>query len=108
MPPLLSSQTRFDIEYYLSRGNIVKDIVSRTGITQQQISKIKRNVIESARDVPYKGPNKGRSGSGPSIVDFCPHGLGVALARSTPLTKSKEIRRKTSGAGRVYREDAEI
>ena len=46
----------------------------------------KATVVESAGDVPYKGPNKGRSGSGPSIVDFCPHGLGVALARSTTLT----------------------
>ena len=27
-------------------------------------------VIESARDVPYKGPNEGGSGSRPSIVDF--------------------------------------
>ena len=46
MPPPLSSQTRFDIEYYLGRGDTVKDIVSRTGVTQQQISKMKRNLDE--------------------------------------------------------------
>ena len=29
-------------------------------------------MIQSARDVPYNSPNKGRTGSGPSILDFRP------------------------------------
>ena len=44
MLPLLGSLIRFDIEHYLDRGDILKDIVGRTGVTQQQISKIKRNL----------------------------------------------------------------
>ena len=29
-------------------------------------------VIQSARDVPYKGSNKSRSGNAPSFLDFWP------------------------------------
>ena len=56
-------------------------------------------MIESAWDAPYKGPNKDRSGSGPSIVDFWPYGLGVALARSITLTGGKAVSYVTTYVG---------
>ena len=45
MPPPLDAQTRFDIEQYLYSGYTVSEIVERTGITQPQIAKMRRNLM---------------------------------------------------------------
>ena len=44
MPPPLSEQTRYDIEQYLHAGYEVIEIMDRTGVSQQQISKMRCNL----------------------------------------------------------------
>ena len=44
MPPPLSEQTRYDIEQYLHVGYEVSDIMDRTGVSQQQVSKMSSNL----------------------------------------------------------------
>ena len=44
MPPPLDAQTRFDIEQYLDAGYEVSDIIERTAVSQQQISKMRCNL----------------------------------------------------------------
>ena len=50
-------------------------------------SKLPIIVIRSTRDAPYKGPNRGRTGSGPSII------VRVVLrARATPKPQGPKVK----------------
>lgn len=45
MAPPLDAQTRFDIEQYIYSGIDVSEIVERTGVSQTQVAKMRRNII---------------------------------------------------------------
>ena len=64
MAPPLDAQTRFDIEQYLFTGYEVSEIIERTGVSQTQIAKMRRNLMAFGNVV---GPSMPRGR--PHILD---------------------------------------